>query len=278
LWGVTPYYTFYTTGEYLVNLTISNITTGFNDTDNMNLTIYSIPTAVANGSFYSYVGDEIELNATSSTDVTNIVNYTWVIDGNYYYGNITTVNTTGYILGTYNIVLEVTNALGYKDWDNSSNITLQDMPIANAGVDQTVDEDNIITFDASSSLGKLTNYTWNFTFNGTLVELWGIAPTYNFTTNGTYLVNLTVTDGNYTSYDTMNLTINYVAPTITPTEVAESTNWLYVFFINLIILIIFILILMLIINYIRHALLGDEQNNEDKMSKVLNLNKNKGNK
>ena len=69
-------------------------------------------------------------------------------------------------------------------------------PIANAGPDQTVDEDTPVTFDGSLSYDNvgITSYTWKFT-DGTQQALKDVNPTYIFANPGTYTVTLNVSDG-----------------------------------------------------------------------------------
>ncbi len=84
------------------------------------------------------------------------------------------------------------------------------VPTANAGPDQTVNEDTLVTFDGSGSTDSvgITSYTWTFT-DGTAQTLTGVAPTYTFATPGVYLVTLTVADaaGN-TATDTVTITVD----------------------------------------------------------------------
>ncbi len=73
-------------------------------------------------------------------------------------------------------------------------------PTADAGSDQIVDEDTLITFDGSNSSDNvgITNYTWTF-IDFTSQTLTGVNPAYIFDTPGSYSVTLNVTDaiGNY---------------------------------------------------------------------------------
>jgi len=68
-------------------------------------------------------------------------------------------------------------------------------PVADAGPDQTVDEDTLVTFDGSNSTDDfgITSYTWAF-MDVALQTLTGVDPTYIFATPGTYVVTLNVTD------------------------------------------------------------------------------------
>lgn len=82
-------------------------------------------------------------------------------------------------------------------------------PSANAGVDQTVNEDTVVTFDGSASTDTngIATYTWTFT-DVTLQTLSGQTPTYTFATPGTYTVTAEVADpaGN-TATDTVAITV-----------------------------------------------------------------------
>jgi len=88
-------------------------------------------------------------------------------------------------------------------WDIIENITYPFLkwqvikfPIANAGLDQTLEEDTIARFDGSLSTDGLgiSNYTWTFTNDGSLVTLYGVGPSYQFNVPGVYVVTLNVTD------------------------------------------------------------------------------------
>jgi PKD repeat protein len=92
-----------------------------------------------------------------------------------------------------------------------SDLTILDTtkPTANAGIDQTVNEDALVTFDGSASTDEngIATYTWTFT-DITPQTLTGKNPTYTFTTPATYTITLKVTDpaGN-TATDTVIITV-----------------------------------------------------------------------
>jgi len=68
-------------------------------------------------------------------------------------------------------------------------------PLADAGPNQTVNEDTMMTFDGSGSHDNvdIVNYTWTFV-DVTSKTLTGMKPTYIFNTPGKYTVTLNVTD------------------------------------------------------------------------------------
>jgi photosystem II stability/assembly factor-like uncharacterized protein len=93
---------------------------------------------------------------------------------------------------------------------------IKPLPIAEAGPDQTVDEDTIVTLDGSGSISNVSivSYVWTFT-DVTPKSLRGETVTYNFTNPGVYLITLNVTDdlGNSCT-DTVVITVNDVTPPV----------------------------------------------------------------
>jgi PKD repeat protein len=90
------------------------------------------------------------------------------------------------------------------------NVSDTDGPIANAGVDQVIDQGGFVIFDGSGSWDDIgiTSYTWSF-MDGTLQTFSGVEWLYFFNTAGTYIVTLNVTDadGNWDN-DIMVVTVN----------------------------------------------------------------------
>src|SRR3990170_2639808 len=83
-------------------------------------------------------------------------------------------------------------------------------PIANAGLNQTVRENTLVTFDATASSDnvEIASYTWAFSDVGIPQTLDGEKPTHTFETPGTYNVILNVTDtaGNWAT-NTITITV-----------------------------------------------------------------------
>jgi hypothetical protein len=139
----------------------------------------------------------VTFDGSSSTDNVGITVYTWT------FTDVTTKTLLGEkptytfnMPGVYTITLNVTDAAGNWDIDTVV-ITVLDVtkPVADAGPNQTVTEDALITFNASQSSDNvdIIKYTWTFT-DITPKTLSGKNPTYLFTTPGTYIVTLTVED------------------------------------------------------------------------------------
>jgi len=90
-------------------------------------------------------------------------------------------------------------------------------PLADAGPDQTVNEDTVITLDGSGSYDNvdIANYTWTL-FDATPKTLTGIKPTYIFNTPGKYTVTLNVTDaiGNWNASSVLITVLDITPPIV----------------------------------------------------------------
>jgi len=85
-------------------------------------------------------------------------------------------------------------------------------PVADAGPDQAVDEDTVVTFDGSASTDNfdIVSYEWDF---GDGTSGTGKTTTYEYTDAGTYTVTLMVEDaaGNQAT-DTVTITVLKLTP------------------------------------------------------------------
>ncbi|MDI6639730.1 MAG: PKD domain-containing protein [Methanocellales archaeon] len=160
-------------------------------------------------------GDTITFDGTQSTGeyAGDIVSYSWS------FGDDTIGEgpkpTHVYKVGgkKYTVRLIVTNTTGVQD-DDMITITVNALPVADAGPNQTVYVGDTVTFDGSGSTDKegIASYLWDFD-DGTTGT--GVKPTHTYNTAGTYTVTLTVTDNAYaTDADTLVVT---VSPTPIPT-------------------------------------------------------------
>ena len=113
--------------------------------------------------------------------------------------------------GVYTVSLKVTDAAGNYAVD-SFKVTVRDVtpPKAEAGPDQTVNEDTLVTFDSSGSEDNvgIVRYSWTFMDQFIPQTLTGPNPTYTFEQPGTYIITLSVTDaaGKWTQ-DTVVITV-----------------------------------------------------------------------
>jgi len=158
-------------------------------------------------------GEDITVNASEivhisgkdSVDNVGIVNYTWFVDSDKFYGSTITFKLNE--LGYHYAELTVKDAAGNKDKDRI-NISVVDeiKPNASAGNDRIVKEDTKIHFDGSSSKdnAEILSYTW-------IIEdkiLNGVNINYTFSSPGTYKVVLKVTDiSNNQDEDIINITV-----------------------------------------------------------------------
>jgi len=112
--------------------------------------------------------------------------------------------------GTKTVFYQIKDNAGLTSQYQDTVILDTTKPTANAGPDQTVNEDTLVTLDASASTDEngIATYTWTFT-DVTLQTLSGKNPTYTFATPGTYTITLKVTDpaGN-TATDTITITVS----------------------------------------------------------------------
>jgi parallel beta-helix repeat protein len=129
--------------------------------------------------------------------------------------------------GTYTVTLTVTddNAASTSD---TLNMTVENIaPIVDAGVDQIANEGDIVSF-----VGNFTDpgtadthlIEWDFG-DETPISSGTLTPTHTYTDNGTYAVNLTVTDDDGASTsDTLNVTVNNVAPVLDE-DADQTVQW-----------------------------------------------------
>jgi len=216
LWGVSPMFDFNISGVYGVVLMVTD-DNNLIDFDDVTITINIVEPIANAGLDQSGFKRLYSLDGSGSSDSDGlIVNYTWsfIYDGvpRTLYGINPSFEFN--ITGDYEITLNVTDDDWRCDddvmWVHITNLN----PIADAGMDYTTKR--LVTLDGSGSSdpdGWITNYTWNFTYDGSFVELWGENPVFDFNIGGLYVIVLTVTDNdNSTSFHIMRLTIVIQTP------------------------------------------------------------------
>ncbi len=178
----------------------------------------------------------VTLDGTASTDDGSIASYAWTqIAGSTVTLSSSTASQPTFtapevlIAGeTLSFELVVTDNLGVSSSTDTVNISINNVnqaPIANAGIDQSINENTLVTLDASASGddSSVASYAWTQTAGSTVTLSSSAASQPTFTApevsiaGETLSFQLIVTDdqGILSSADTVNITVNNVnqAPT-----------------------------------------------------------------
>jgi parallel beta-helix repeat protein len=127
--------------------------------------------------------------------------------------NVTiTGNTTlsGLSDGSHSLIVYANDTAGNMCYSDYVYFTIDATPpIAEAGINQTVNEDTVVTLDGSDSTDnvEITSYTWTF-MDVTMKTLSGATVNYRFATPGVYTITLNVTDAmRHWDTDTVIITV-----------------------------------------------------------------------
>jgi chitodextrinase len=206
---------------YTVNLTVTD-DEGATGNDTMLVTVNDVPNQppIANaGADQSVnVGDTVTFNGSGSSDSDGVITgYAWNFgDGISASGIIVNHVYNSAAASPYTVNLTVTDDEGATGNDTAFvTVMPNQLPVANAGADQSVTVGDTVTFNGSGSSdsdGVITGYAWDFG-DGTSSSGMIVNHVYNSAAASPYTVNLTVTDdegatGNDTAFVTVTIEDN----------------------------------------------------------------------
>lgn len=189
------------------------------DTDTVVVTVNAIPGADAGTDQIANGGDLVTLDGSASSDSDGTIStYSWgqsagmpvtILNGDTASPEFTAPAGSGVLT----FVLTVTDNNGFSDFD-TVNVIINSLPVANAGLDQTVEEGDVVILNGSGSIdsdGSISSYSW-IRISGpaiTLVNPDTATPEFTAASTGTLVLELTVTDNSgAASTDTVTITIN----------------------------------------------------------------------
>ncbi|RLF47514.1 MAG: hypothetical protein DRN29_02310 [Thermoplasmata archaeon] len=183
------------------------------------------PVADAGGPYTVNEGTPVIFDASDSNDAEgDTINYRWDIDfdGNLYrwdtaWSPSTTTTHTWYDDYSGDVVLQIV-ANHLLDIDKTI-ITVNNVaPTVNAGLNQIVNEGDMVYFSGSfTDPGTLDTHTIEWDFGDGNTSSGSLNPIHIYGDDGVYTVTLTVTDDDGgVGMDTMIVTVNNVAPTVSP--------------------------------------------------------------
>ncbi len=97
-----------------------------------------------------------------------------------------------------------------KDYYPLTRPTYELLPIADSGLNETINSSQTVVFDGNGSWGLsfISNYTWSFVYANATRHLYGPSPSFTFHIPGTYQATLIVTDSiGRIDADSMTITV-----------------------------------------------------------------------
>jgi len=219
--GVSPNFVCLDDGNYSVSVEATD-DAGHSDTADSTVTVSNVaPVANANGVYSANEGSIAVLSA-SVTDAGTLDTHTyaWDLDNDGIFESVgQNVNYTC-IDDSVNLAsVEVTDDDGGVD-TNITTVTCNNVaPVVDAGIDQTVNEGDLITIFASfTDVGILDIHEASINWAGSTNPLGVVTSPFNdsytFCNDGSYLVTVSVTDDDSgVNSDTLTITVENVAPT-----------------------------------------------------------------
>jgi PKD repeat protein len=264
VWKITSYehefvfrgkvvnYSFEQPGEYSVSLKVT-VLAGNSDMDTSIIHVIDIipPHADAGADQEVRSGTRVTFNGSGSFDNVRITNLSWTFQ----HGE-DTIDLFGWhpdftfvLPGTFKVTMKVQDGALNVGLENIT-IIVKDMtpPIADAGLDQIVQNGSLVILNGSGSSDNIdiVNWTWGLTYNGTEIKLFGAVVEIRFDMVSNYNIELVVKDavGNI-GYDETKISVTEVEKEPTEeTETRESNFTLILLILIFIVLAVILVFLM----------------------------------
>jgi len=221
---LTPPHVYCDNGVYIVTLMVED-DDGGSDTDTMTVMVNNVaPVADAGPDRIADEGREISFSASVDDPGCDSFTYHWDFGDGLHYADVEATPFTYCDNGVYTVTLTVTDDDGASDTDMAIVTITNVPPEADAGPGQTVDEGSLVSFSGTvSDVGWCDVLTYEWDFGDSSPEVADtLTPTHVYCDNGAYTVTLTVEDDDGgVGSDTMTVTVNNVAPTVTKGEMDQ---------------------------------------------------------
>jgi PKD repeat protein len=215
-------------GVYVITLTVEDANGNW-DADQFIVTVFDITPPVLVLEFDEIAVDQfdfVRFNATGSSDNVAITNFTW----SFYYAGAP-IELYGPSpsfkfdrAGLYDVSVTVTDEVGNRNFGKVK-INVKDTtdPVARAGPDVTIDQNQVVELDGSGSSDNvgITNWRWTITIGDSTSDFPGQKNAFTFIAAGVFGVGLNVSDaaGNWAT-DSFQVTVRDVTP---PTAAAGES-------------------------------------------------------
>jgi len=198
--GPTPSFVFMRAGMYRVTLLVTDIEGNLNS-DEMLVKVQDIepPTPYTERNIIVDQHESFTLDGSGSYDNVGVVKWNWIMEFNGMAIILSgaTVDYTLHSAGIHHVTLVVSDEASNRA-PTYITVTVRDItaPVAHAGGNLIVNEDERIFLDASKSFDnvKIVEYNWIMIINGSTFELTGINTSFTFDEPGIYAVILNVSD------------------------------------------------------------------------------------
>ena len=226
------------TTDFIFEVSVSD---GLADTtDTVTITVNNIPTANAGDNQTVNEGDTVTLDATGSVDVdvADSLTYQWTQES----PDLPTITlsdsiaaqptfTAPEVTATTDFIFEVSVSDGLADTTDTVTITVNNIPTANAGVDQIVTEGDTVTLDATGSVDSVDSLTYQWTQESpdlptiTLSDSTATQPTFTapeVTATTDFIFEVSVSDGLAATTDTVTITVNNILTSANNPPIARA--------------------------------------------------------